>query len=86
MYLHLASGESCNTKKIVAILDIETATQSNVTKTLIKRLQDEKMTVNLTTDLPKSLVLAEDEMCETLYVTSVSPDSLKKRSRTGETL
>ncbi len=84
MYLHLGKSESCHTDKIVAIIDIDGAATGEASRTFIKRLQDAKMTVNLADDLPKSLVLAEDEMSETLYITSLSCQTLKKRSETGD--
>ena len=84
MNLHLGKSESCRFDKIVAVLDIENAETGESSREFIKRLQDAKMTVNLADDLPKSLVLAEDEMSETLYITSLSPQTLKKRSETGD--
>lgn len=84
MYLHLGKNESCRFDKIVAVLDIENTETGESSKEFIKRLQDAKMTVNLADDLPKSLVLAEDEISETLYITSLSPWTLKKRSETGD--
>lgn len=84
MYLHLGKSESCHEKKIVAIIDIDGTATGEASRAFIKRLQDAKMTVNLADDLPKSLVLAEDEMSETLYITSLSAQTLKKRSETGD--
>lgn len=79
MFLHLGKNESVREKEIVGIFDIETASVSADTKAFFARLQEEKRVINLCDDLPGSFVLAENELCESLYITQISTSSLKKR-------
>lgn len=80
MFLHLGKNESVPKKEIVGIFDIETASISGDTKAFFAKLQEEKRVVSLFDDLPKSFVLTENELCETLYISQISADSLKKRA------
>ena len=80
MFLHLGKSESVSEKEIVGIFDIETATISAETKVFLAIKQEEKRIVNLCDDLPKSFVLTENELCESVYITQISARSLKKRA------
>lgn len=79
MFLHLGKNESVINKEIVGIFDIETATLSADTRNFMAKLQDQKRVVNLCDDLPKSFVLTDNELYESLYITQNSVNSLKKR-------
>ncbi|HOJ48634.1 MAG TPA: DUF370 domain-containing protein [Bacillota bacterium] len=84
MFLHLGKGESVPEKEIVGIFDIEAATVSADTKAFLKSLQEAKRVVNLCDDLPKSFVLTDNELCESVYITQNSALSLKKRAENNE--
>ena len=79
MYLHLGKNQSVSIKEIVGIFDIEIATISSDTKMFLKKKQEEKRIVNLSNDLPKSFIIAENELYESVFVSSVSVSSLNKR-------
>ncbi len=80
MFFHLGKNESVLSRDIVGIFDIENTTVSGDTKNFLSNLQDNKRVVNLCDDLPKSFVLTENSLCETLYITQNSAKSLKKRA------
>ncbi|PKM63419.1 MAG: DUF370 domain-containing protein [Firmicutes bacterium HGW-Firmicutes-21] len=80
MFLHLSRNESVLKKEIIGIFDIDTASISADTRAFLAKLQENKRVVNLCDDLPKSFVLADNELCESLYITQISAASLKKRT------
>lgn len=84
MFLHLGKNESVRQNEIVGIFDIETASISAETKVFMAKLQEEKRVVNLCDDLPKSIILTENELCENLYISQISAASLKKRAENNK--
>ncbi|HBR32294.1 MAG: DUF370 domain-containing protein [Eubacteriales bacterium] len=80
MFLHLGKNESVSEKEIVGIFDIETASFSADTRVFFAKLQEEKRVVNLCDDLPKSFILVENELYESIYISQISAESLKKRA------
>jgi hypothetical protein len=79
MFLHLGKNESVLKEEIIGIFDIDLTTVSGPTKGFLAELQDKKRIVNLCDDLPKSFVLVENKLCESVYITQNSVSSLKKR-------
>lgn len=79
MFLHISKSESVYKKSIIGIFDIDNATLSNDTKRFLAEMQDKKAVVNLCDDLPKSFVLTNDGMSESVYLTTNSAPSLLKR-------
>ncbi|MBQ1205820.1 MAG: DUF370 domain-containing protein [Clostridia bacterium] len=82
-YLQLEKGESIDKKEIIGIFDIETASVSQSTKELFKRKEDEHGVVSLSNDLPKSFILCDGEFADTVYISGISTESIKKRISGG---
>ena len=78
-YLQLEKGESIDKKNIIGIFDIETASLSQPTKDFLKRKEDEHGVVSLSNDLPKSFIVCEGEFSDTVYISGISVESIKKR-------
>lgn len=78
-YLQLEKGESIDKKTIIGIFDIETASISQDTKDMFKRKEAEHGVVSLSNDLPKSFILCENEFSDTVYISGISTESIKKR-------
>ena len=78
-YLQLEKGESIDKKEIIGIFDLEKAGVSSATNELFRRKEDEHGVVNLSNDLPKSFILCEGEYSDTIYISGISTESIKKR-------
>ncbi len=79
MFLQLEKGESIEKKQIIGIFDIEMASLSQGTKDFFRRKEEETGVVNLSNDLPKSFLVVDGEFSDSIYLTGLSVDSLKKR-------
>ena len=75
----MEKGESIDKKTIIGVFDIETSSMSQGTKLLFKRKESEHGVVSLSNDLPKSFVLSDGEYSDTIYVSGLSTESVKKR-------
>lgn len=78
-YLQLEKGESIDKNEIIGIFDIESASISQATKELFKRKEEEHGVVSVSNDLPKSFILCDGEYTDTVYISGISVDSIKKR-------
>ena len=77
--LHLGKNETVRMKDIIGIFDLDSSTESEITKSFLKRSEKEYKIVNLLYDLPKSFVLTESEGNENIYMLSNSVDTEIKR-------
>lgn len=78
-YLQLEKGESIDKKTVIGIFDIETASVSQDTKDMFKRKEAEHGVVSLCNDLPRSFILCDGEYSDTVYISGISTESIKKR-------
>ena len=78
-YLQLEKGESIDKKEIIGIFDLEKAGVSSATNGLFRRKEEEHSVVNLSNDLPKSFILCDGEYSDTIYISGISTESIKKR-------
>lgn len=78
-YIQLEKGESIDKKDIIGIFDIESASISASTNGLFRRKEEEHGVVNVSNDLPKSFILCDGEYSDTVYISGISTDSIKKR-------
>ena len=79
MYLHLGNETVIRTDDIVGIFDIENTSVSRITKMFLKSAEDEMKVTNVSNDLPKSFVVCEDKTGTRVYISQISPYTLKKR-------
>ncbi|MBQ8896427.1 MAG: DUF370 domain-containing protein [Clostridia bacterium] len=78
-YLQLEKGESIDKKQIIGIFDLDSASNSSATNGLFRRKEDEHGVVNVSNDLPKSFILCDGEYSDTVYISGISTESIKKR-------
>lgn len=80
IYLHLGNETVIRTDDIVAIFDIENTSVSKMTRAFLKNAEDEMRVTNVSNDLPKSFVVCEDKTGTRVYISQISPSTLKKRT------
>lgn len=80
MYLHLGADTVVRTADVLAILDMDNATISKITKEYLNHAQKQNRVVNVTEDIPKSFVVAAHGGKTTIYLSQISPATLKRRA------
>ncbi len=79
MFVHIGKNLSINEKEIIGIFDMESSTVSTETRNFLKNMQDDMKTVSLCDDIPKTFVLCDNEMTDTVYITQISAKSTLNR-------
>ena len=80
MYLHLGEETIVKEKDIVGIFDMDRATVSVHTRRFLTQAQKDNKIVSINYELPKSFVVCENKEKERIYISQLSPSTLKKRS------
>ena len=81
MFLHLGKDAVVNTKDIVAIFDMDNTTVSKNSRKFLAQAQKNGQVVDTSEDLPKSYIVANTNGKTKVYISSVSSQTLLKRSR-----
>lgn len=76
MYLHAGADTVIKTKSIVAVFDLDYASQNKDTLNFLKRAEKEKRLINVTAELPKAFILTNDGK---VYLTQLSSQTLINR-------
>ncbi|MCD8346308.1 MAG: DUF370 domain-containing protein [Oscillospiraceae bacterium] len=85
MYLHLGNNISVYDKNIIAIMDIENASTSKITKEYLSQVGRSKQVIYCSYDMPKSFVVTlDDDLTERVYISSLASRTLIKRIRKAE--
>lgn len=84
MYLHLGSDTVVNTKNVIAILDLESTSQSQNTRDFLKIVEEEGFVRNVSDEIPKTFVLCEIDGQSVIYITNISSKELAGRSARGK--
>ena len=79
MYLFLGGDVSVWESDGVGVFDMDNTTVAKSTRNFLSRVQKEGAVVNVTADLPKSFCLSFSEGKEKVYISQLSPATLKKR-------
>ena len=81
MYIHLGNKTVINSKEIVGIFDLDTATVSKRTRDFLKKNEKNNSIVNVSNEIPNSFVVCKDKNKNTvIYFSPVSSLTLNKRT------
>jgi len=78
MFLHLGRDYVINEKEIIGIFDIDTVS-SPITKKYFKECEKNGRVINVSDDLPKSVVVTQNDLGRVCYISQLSASTLKKR-------
>jgi len=81
MYLHLGQETVINSRCIIGIFDMETATVSKHTRIFLAKAEKAGHVFNVSYELPKSFVLTDDRNGETVYISQLGAGTLLKRTK-----
>ena len=76
MYLHAGADTVIKTKNIVAVFDLDYASQNKDTLDFLRRAEKEGRLINVTAELPKAFILTKDG---NVYLTQLSSQTLVGR-------
>ena len=82
MYLQLGRDYVVNSRDIIGIFDLENTSTSRRTRDFLAYTQKNGAVVSLSDEIPKSFVLVDGPV-ETVYLSPLSPASLKRRTERG---
>ena len=76
MYLHAGRDTVIREKRIVAVFDLDWASQNKNTLEFLRRAEKEGRIINVTDELPKAFILTDDGK---IYFTQLSSQTLMGR-------
>ena len=77
MFLFLGGNVTVDDKSVIGIFNIEECTVSGITNEHLRVRQKQGRIVNVSEDLPKSLIVCEDKS----YISNVSNLTINKRTK-----
>ncbi|MEG0751719.1 MAG: DUF370 domain-containing protein [Oscillospiraceae bacterium] len=80
MYIHLGSGTVVQACDIIGIFDIDYCSTGKRTREFLTAAQQNGEVVTVSPELPKSFIVCEDSGKTTVYISGISPATLKKRT------
>ena len=80
MYIHLGRDYVLNDRDIIGIFNLETTTISPRGREFLNYAQKNGAVVSLSEELPQSYVLADGAVVDTVYLSELSPASLRRRA------
>ncbi len=76
MYIEIGADYLIKKDDIVGIFDLDNTTINNQTRDFLNKKEEEKKTVYIINDIPKSFILMRDG---SVYIVELMPSVLKKR-------
>lgn len=80
MYLYLGQDTVVRSNDIIGIFDLENTSINKITKHFLSTAQKSGRIVEVTQELPKSFIVCEKAGIKTVYLSQISPATLKKRA------
>ncbi len=80
MYIHLGRDTVVTSKSIIGIFDIDNCSISKRTREFLKKAEEANRVTNVTDDLPKSFVICKTDEGTKVFISGISPATLKKRA------
>lgn len=79
MFLHLGADVVVFLKDIIAVMDIEKTTTTQISREFLRRSQEKGSVITVSDDLPKSFIVAVKDGQQTVYLSPISTATLNKR-------
>lgn len=80
LYLHLGQNVVIRTDTIIGIFDIENTSMSRLTRHYLAQAEKKGWVINVSQELPKSFIVCEDRRKTVVYISQISPATLRKRT------
>ena len=80
MYIHLGNDYIINDKEILGIFDIENTSIGKATKDFLANAEKQGNVIYTSYEMPKSFIVCNKNGVEKVYVSQLSPSTLRKRN------
>lgn len=80
MYLYLGQETVITTNNIIGVFDIDNTSVSRITRDYLASAQKSGQIVEVSPEIPKSFVVCENSGRLAVYLSQISPATLKKRA------
>lgn len=80
MYLHLGQDVVVNSCDVIGIFDMENTSTSRFTKEFLRQANKKIKVITVSFEMPKSYILCERNGEIILYISQISPATLRKRA------
>ena len=80
MYLHLGQNVVVRTSTVIGIFDIENTSLGKITRQYLAKAQKAERVINVSADLPKSFIVCQEKQGVFVYLSQISPATLRKRT------
>jgi len=81
MFLHIGNGVCDFKKDVIAVLDMETATTMKESRAFLKMCEEEEFLYTIAPgELPKSIIVTEEDGNNFVYVSPIAASTIRKRS------
>lgn len=81
MYLHLGNDFSVDSDTVIGVFDMDNTTVSKRGRRFLPDAEKNGRVINATEDLPRSFIVTRENGETTVYISSISPQTLYKRSK-----
>ena len=79
MYLHIGNGKSVKKRKIIGIFDMDSSTESPITRDFLQTAEKRQRTEYGDDDIPRSFVLTQNGPYDRVILSKISTHGLKSR-------
>lgn len=79
IFLHAGNNVNIRKKDIVAIFDIDKTSTHKVTRDFLAHAEKSGIVNNVTDDIPRSFIVTERDGVRKVYISQLSPATLKER-------
>lgn len=83
MYIHLGDDCCVRESSIIAVLDLDTSTQSKHTREFLATAEEEGFITVVSDDIPKAAVVCETGHKSKIYFCTVASSTIRKRFGKG---
>ena len=79
MFLHIGRGKLIKKSSVIGIFDLEITSQSKRTMSFLSTKEKANNVINVCDDIPRSFVVTREDNKERVYISQISPQTLKQR-------
>ena len=79
MYIQIGNSMAVLDRSIIGVFDLENSSWSKQTRNFLKNAEEQGQVVDVTDDLPKAFVLAEEYGMPRVYITQLASATIEKR-------
>lgn len=80
MYLNIGGGFVVRSEDIVAVMDMDNATWSHITRDMLALAEKNGEVINAAEDIPRSFIVCEDSGSRKIYLSQLSSATIARRS------